>query len=192
MRRATGYTTRGGTFAKSLRAPIQNMLDTGSTSGVVANGKAGYSPAMFECFTEQDVYDPETQQIVGLKIEESADSHVTPRRSITRAQHLKLFPVTLETEPRIARQLDKGELKKTGNVKLITTTDQRLVWKSDQTLLSRSKPGSTLGVRMGENEGFYRVTSRSKRRTFVEEPARTPQETTERKATPADTDESFL
>ena len=78
-------------------------------------------------------------------------------RSLTRKLHLKLFPQTVETETRKTRQLDQKHYKETGEVKLVETTDQRVVWMSDKTLLDRTKRGSF-------QDNFKRVTSHTKRR----------------------------
>lgn len=68
--------------------------------------------------------------------EETVETHIVPRRSITRKQYLGVFPARVETEAIKTHQRDK----RTGE--LIETTDNRIVWKSDRTLLRRGNPFS--------------------------------------------------
>lgn len=69
-------------------------------------------------------------------VEENRADHIVPRQSITRQQLLGIFPQRVETEPAATRQLDK----QTGE--LVETTDNRVRWKSDKTLLRRGNPFS--------------------------------------------------
>lgn len=129
---------RGGSkFNKSVKRDVQSMLNTGSTSDVVANGKSGYTPAM------NPYWDGE----------ETVDDYLKPRRSLTIKQGLEYKPLKMEFEDRSGRQLDKVSKR------LVAVTDRRLVWKSDRTLLVGGKvddPYKTF-------TGIKRVTSRSKR-----------------------------
>src|SRR5689334_2109277 len=75
-------------------------------------------------------------------VAETKQDHVIPRKSVTSKHHLGLFTPDIETETRKARQLDK----RTGQ--MVETTDQRRVWKSDDSLLRLGKPD-----RFGEDEG---------------------------------------
>jgi hypothetical protein len=67
-------------------------------------------------------------------IGETVEDHVIPRQSLTRKQLLGVFPAKIETEPVKSRQLDKV------SGKLVETTDNRAVWRSDSTLLKRGNP----------------------------------------------------
>lgn len=115
--------------------------------------------------------------------EESTEDPVIPpetmrklvRRSVTQKQLLRVLPQTIEVESMQSRQLDrKGEgtvevtvTERVGNTtiqraftvpgRMIETTDNRLIWKSDRTLLRNDKPD------LLENIQFNRETSRSKR-----------------------------
>lgn len=73
-------------------------------------------------------------------IEETKQDHIIPRQSLTAKHFLALFPQSVEVEPVVSRQLDKL------SGKMIETTDNRLVWKSDKTLLNRNKPGVEIGT----------------------------------------------
>jgi hypothetical protein len=86
---------------------------------------------------------------------ENEQDHIVPRRSLTQQQQLALFQPQIETETRKARQLDKR------SGKMVETTDQRLVWKSDTSLLRRGKPDAFGESKTGTR--FVRITSRSKR-----------------------------
>jgi len=93
-------------------------------------------------------------------IGETVADHVVPRKSITDSQYLRLFPQTVEVEPIKTRQLDKA----TG--KMVETTDNRVVWRSDRTLLDTTRPDSKLAgkfkregeIRQGANVRKYRAT----------------------------------
>lgn len=73
-------------------------------------------------------------------VEETREDHIVPRQSITRQQYLGAFPVRVETETIPTRQLDKqsGEL--------VETTDERITWRSDRSLLRRNKPFKDIGI----------------------------------------------
>lgn len=81
--------------------------------------------------------------------EETVKDYLIPRKSLTRQQHLNIFPVTMEVEARSTRQLDKL------NGNMVGTTDNRVVWKSDRTLLRKGNPFSY-------PTDFKRETSRTK------------------------------
>lgn len=132
---------RGGEWNRSVKTEVRSKTDIGSTSRLVAEGSGGYSPAMFECYG----------------IVESTEDHIVPRKSLTIKQHLGLFSQKFETEAQRTAQMDRM----TGRI--VPTTDQRVVWKSDKTLLRKGKP-------LQHPAGFKRITSKSKKPTFVEEP----------------------
>jgi hypothetical protein len=71
---------------------------------------------------------------------ETVEEHIVPRRSRTEQLHLGINRPAMEVEPLRGRQLDKT----TG--KMVETTDNRLVWKGDRTLLNTSKPESQIGT----------------------------------------------
>lgn len=94
------------------------------------------------------------------ELEESTETHIVPRKSVTKRQGLMVQPQTLEFEPLadtkvITYQADKM----TGQT--VEVTDyyprNRIVWKSDKTLLRRGLPDQLQDIR------FKRLTSRSKR-----------------------------
>ncbi len=92
-------------------------------------------------------------------IAETATDHVVPRQSLTRQQLLEFFPQRVETEDVRSRQLDHA----TG--KMVEVTDKRVVWRSDRTLLNRTKPFEQIGtfkregsVSVGLNTRKFRVT----------------------------------
>lgn len=129
---------RGGSvFNRSVKLAAQSMLDTGSTSGVVANGKKGYTPAMNTHFDG----------------EETTEDFIVPRRSITVKQGLEYKPLQMEFEDRNGKQLDKVSKK------LVAVNERRLVWKSDRTLLNRSK----IDDPYKKFTEIKRLTSKSKR-----------------------------
>lgn len=67
-------------------------------------------------------------------IDESKETHVVPRQSVTRKQLLGIFPQRFETEDQVSRQLDHV----TG--KMVEVHDTRTVWRSDKTLLRKGNP----------------------------------------------------
>lgn len=66
--------------------------------------------------------------------EETVEDHVIPRTSLTCKQYLGIFPPEIEVEVMRGSQLNKS----TGE--MVETTDNRLTWKQDKTLLNRAKP----------------------------------------------------
>lgn len=114
------------------------------------------------------------------------------RRSKTSKEHLRMFPQSVETEQINGRQLNKlgpksmitvaVPVKTSGEAgkhtteyeiktlpapgTLVEVTTNRVVWKSDKTLLRRDRPDTLEDIR------FKRVTSRTKvTKTEVERPA---------------------
>lgn len=88
-------------------------------------------------------------------IEEQPETHLVPRKSITASQFLQFRSPELETEPMRARQLAKD-----GST--VETTDNRLLWKSDRSLLRGNKPFSNMAklrregtIREGNNTRKY-------------------------------------
>ena len=70
------------------------------------------------------------------EIEESVAVHVVPRKSLTTKQGLRHFPIQMETEPmKGSHPIMDGKPNPNSSV-----TNERLVWKSDTTLLSRARP----------------------------------------------------
>jgi hypothetical protein len=112
------------------------------------------------------------------EVEETVETHVIPRKSITESQLLGVFPQQIETAPIPTKQLDKQpptctKCGKTDRVTLITdfwlckrigcyvrmpirmieTTNNRVTWKSDKTLLNRTKAEKDVIVK---REGLIR------------------------------------
>lgn len=122
------------------------MQDTGSATGVIAEGKKGYSPAYF---VNSDLEEVDEINEHGLLI--------PARKSLSLKQHLGSFSPDLEFENlndySVSLRTGKREESKTvGN-------PRRLVWKSDTTLLRRGNPFS-----FSEETGqIKRQTSKSKR-----------------------------
>jgi hypothetical protein len=141
---------RGNTFARSVKAEVGQMLGSDSTSRVLCEGKAGYTPAMNTHFLG----------------EETQETHIIPRESITKRQGLGMFSPAVEFE-QMSDTVRYQRDKRTGE--LVRTTDPgrfRKVWQSDRTLLSRTK------VDQLEDIVFKRTGSVSKlTRTEVERPA---------------------
>lgn len=134
-RRATGFDHRGSNDFRPSRLIPKLESHKLSTSALVADaGK------YFEC----------------AEIAETQEDHIIPRQSLTNQLHLRLFPITFETEQRNAKQRNKVDGK------LVATTDNRVIWKSDRTLLRTNKPEATIPV-------FVRETSYSKRKRLEKE-----------------------
>lgn len=98
-------------------------------------------------------------------IYETIEDHIVPRNSVTVKQLLRVKPPVLETETVHCRQLDHS----TG--KMVETTDQRLVYRSDRTLLN--------GKAFQGARGYYRQGSVSVglngRKTVIFEPEISPE-----------------
>ena len=152
-RELKGRSARGGKrhrpdWTRSVNAVVRSLQDTGSTSDRLASSSNCAMNSHFDG-------------------EETPEDHIIPRRSTTRQQYLGIVPQTLEFEElkpvwrlqRIMKGKDKGKLVET------TEPNIRVTWKSDKTLLNRSKVESfeTLAKQ------FSRVTSHSKRRVYQPE-----------------------
>lgn len=112
-------------------------------------------------------------------VEETIETHLVPRESITVQQRLEAFPQRVELAEVPAKQLDRAneirqaawewfkrfkspvraktfdsicELLATLGVGMIGTTDNRIVWKSDKSLLRKGQPFPVDGT-------FYRQGS---------------------------------
>lgn len=120
---------------------------------------------------------------------ETVETHVKPRRSLTHQQALADRPLQLETAPipgmqlvwqylgkangRKWKKLVNGRTTKVvdGSVyatdgELIAFTNNRLVWKSDRTLLNLANPFPDIAPKPGKERRpqFKRITARSKER----------------------------
>ena len=120
---------------------------------------------------------------------ETVETHLIPRRSLTHTQALEVRRIEMETEPMHGLQLiwyqiglERGrQWKKIANGRLtkvvqgrvyvtdgelIAVTNNRLVWKSDKTLLNRSNPFPSINPAPGKERRpqFKRITSRTKER----------------------------
>lgn len=107
-------------------------------------------------------------------IAETKETHVVPRKSLTVKQLLAVKQPDIETEPVASRQLDKRDSDKFTSVqealyqgRMVKTTDERMTWRADRSLLIRGTPGSTLPVvkrdgyvKQGLNKRNTRVTER--------------------------------
>lgn len=137
MRKATGFDTRGGNDFRPSRKQYSETHGVSQTAAVLETAALRY-----DC----------------SDVQETVETHLIPRKSLTEQLHLALFPRTIETEQTTTRQRDKL----TGD--LVTVTNNRQIWKSDRSLLIQGKPV--------DETRFKRETSRSKRRvTEIEEPA---------------------
>lgn len=105
----------------------------------------------YECSEAKEVYSG--SDVIGVIEVEIED------RSLTRRQLLRIGSRQIEVEPVVTRQLDKVHFKKTGEVKLIQVNNNRVTWKSDRTLLNRSKPFAKLAE-------LKRQTSKTKQIRF--------------------------
>jgi hypothetical protein len=97
----------------------------------------------------------------GALIEERREDFVIPRQSQTRKELLGILPVDMEFAPVKSRQLDKHAYDgKATTVEsaiqsgMVEVTDQRLVWKSDTTLLRRGNPFKD--AESGQRSGYKR------------------------------------
>lgn len=130
-------------------------------------------------------------------IEETRETHIIPRESITVAQRLEAFPQRIETEEMPAKQLDKAnevlqaaiayyksfpsvERAKTYNailelmadlhVGMIGTTDNRQTWKSDKSLLRKGNPFAALPTVKREGSVSVGLNKRRNYTLEVEQP----------------------
>lgn len=150
-------------WSRSVAVTVQRMLDTGSNVEQYIKGRASKdgtssSPAMNTHFDG----------------EETPEDYLIPRRSTSRKQQLAIFPQTLEFEEMKPTKRWQLATKGPNKGKLVETTEPhfRQVFKSDKTLLTRSKVGQfgTLNRKTGQLEDrVIRVTSHSKRKTFKTE-----------------------
>lgn len=162
--RKTDGAKRGGVknrpdWNRSVTVAAQRIMDTGSTSGVLVNGKSSYTPAINTHFDG----------------EETAEDFIIPRRSLTRKQYLPNFPQTVEVE--VMSPIKRWQLATKGpnKGKLVYTEEEniRVTFKSSKNLLNQSKVDQfgTLNRKTGLREDrVHRVTSQSKRHTFTSEP----------------------
>ena len=165
MRQATGYSTRGNNLARPSRKevddrpsalrkglPLRPSTDMGSQTGVAA-----HSAIYFQC----------------ADVAENEVDHLIPRRSYSHSHHLASFPQSIETEEMKGRQLDHCKDSPTFG-QMVEVSYNRLVRKSDRTLLRTDKPEAHIGENFGVGYGFKRQTSRSKRiiREIEQEPER--------------------
>lgn len=98
--------------------------------------------------------------VPGTNVEETEKDHIVPRQSLTRKQHLMVFPQTTETVTDKARQLDH----KSGN--MIETTDERVTWRSDKSLLEKRNPfRNEKNIGTFKREGYVKE-GLNKRRTL--------------------------
>lgn len=91
-------------------------------------------------------------------IEERPETHIVPRKSVTVAQYLKIFPQKFETETMQGRQLDHA------SGKMVTVTYERLKYKSDRTLLRRGNAFDKIGTFKRQGE----IIDGLNRRKFIE------------------------
>lgn len=99
-------------------------------------------------------------------VDETREDHIVPRQSITRKQFLPFFPQRLETAAVPSKQLDKagfdGKKYTDSNTavadnRMIAVTDNRVTWKSDRTLLNRSKPVTDIADLSFKRDGSVSV-----------------------------------
>lgn len=131
--------TRGTNEFRPSRKPLNlDMVETRKTSTTALAAEAGI---YFDCCEG---------------IEETEETHVIPRRSLTRQQHLAIFPQTVQTEDVITHQTDKITGQR------VAVSNPKIVWRSDKTLLRRETP-FRLEDMNDFKTGVKRRTSRSKR-----------------------------
>lgn len=110
-------------------------------------------------------------------IDETEDTHVIPRKSVTVKQFLAVKAPDIETEPMRARQLDQHGFDPSAYTsvdevmakhRMIETTDQRMTWRADRSLLVTGAPGSALPT--VKRDGFIkRGLDRQKTRITISE-----------------------
>lgn len=136
-------------WEKDAKADARSMVSTSSPTAVAIEGKRSYTPAMFEFFGAV----------------ETEETHVIPRESLTKSQGLPWRDRQVETETMRGRQLDTKHYKRTGQIRMIEVTDERVTWRSDRNLLRRDRP-----LDFSEKSPFKRLTSKSKRILPDQEP----------------------
>jgi len=152
---------RGGAKDRpSKRASFTNYLDKAESKGTSTTARLGDGGIYLDKYLDQ----PE-----GVEREVWLEDY---RQSLSDQLHLRLLPQVVE-ETRIvtSRQLDHKHFKETGEVKLITITDEVVVRMSDKTLLRKGNPFK------GHDEELKRVTSVTKRVTRPDSDFVEPQET---------------
>lgn len=98
-------------------------------------------------------------------VEETTETHIVPRRSITRKQMLDVFPAKIETEPIRGKQYDH----RLGV--LVEVNDNRVVSRSDRTLLQRGKPVQDFPTLQREGSVSMGLNKRKTIKTEKEVPA---------------------
>jgi hypothetical protein len=121
---------RGGHSARNVTLrDIHSKID-----GLPCGHNAGHAHNLHGTSATAAILDRAAQYFDGALIEERAETHVIPRMSLTRKQLLGVKPQEVELSQVPCKQRDK----QTGNE--VTTTDNRVVWKSDRTLLRLANP----------------------------------------------------
>jgi hypothetical protein len=150
MRDANGKTIRGKRSGRAKRYSAAELHDihsripglpSGHNSGHAHNlhGKSAtaaveQSAILFDCSF----------------IEETVEDHIVPRHSLTRQQLLEFRPQELEFEAIKTKQRDKDG-------RIVETTENRLAWRSDRTLLRRGNPFAD--AESGNRAGYRREGS---------------------------------
>jgi hypothetical protein len=134
MKRLTPRGKRGKRLTGAVRRDIHSHLD-----GLPSGSHSGQAHKLTSNSTAALVVDA-AKYFACAAIEENRDDYIVPRQSLTRRLLLEAFPQQVETAPIPTRQLDK----QTGE--LVETTDNRITWKSDKTLLRRNKPFEQIGT----------------------------------------------
>lgn len=149
IRKRGGSNLRG---AGERKRDIHSHLD-----GLPSGSHSGHSHKLGSNSTAALVVDA-AKYFECAAIEENRDDYIVPRQSLTRRHLLGMFPQQVETAPIPTRQLDK----QTGE--LVETTDNRITWRSDKTLLRRNKPFNEIGtfkregtIAEGQNTRKYRA-----------------------------------
>lgn len=165
MRHTSKRGKRGGrnaSFSGEVRRDIHSRID-----GLPSAHHAGHShninsnKSVTAATMESGKY-----RELAVDVEETREDYCIPRRSLSQRQGLALT-TQIETESRVTRQLNKRRydgkattveeaIAKQG---LIETTDQRLTWRSDRTLLAPGNPFRD--AESGNRAGYKREGSTS-------------------------------
>lgn len=133
---------------RAERADRERLRDIHSKIDGLPNGThKGHTHAM-RGVSSTAVVENAAGYFEGALIAETREDHIVPRQSLTRQQMIGFFPQKLEMRDEVTRQLDhkaydgkartaEEAIKQAG---LIQTTDQRVAWKSDVTLLRKNNP----------------------------------------------------
>lgn len=154
------YRTRGG-----LNRPSKQPREHGPRVRELKFDEAKYlhQPSQSQVVADANKFNNNSEVI------EDREGYLIPRKSLTHKYSLGNFPQDIEVEVMKGRQLDHCKTSPTFG-QMVDFTYNRLVWKSDKTLLDPTK----VDAKIGGSKGFKRITSHTKR--MITEPREVPYE----------------